>query len=92
MPHYANGQQAKEGDIIRGIDFDGNVQDGIVVRITSEGDDCNLEILPIPAQGRLTMGRLTMIARKSLPIGDPGDLESLVKYHEDQKAKEEEKK
>jgi hypothetical protein len=77
MPHYMNGHVAKPGDIVRGFDFSGNPVEGLVTKITSDGEDCNLEVLPIPREGRLTM-----IARKCLPADDHSDITQLAEQIE----------
>lgn len=62
MPHYANGELAQPGDIIQGVDFSGKVVEGLVVAV-QECADCNLSVLPLPQQGRVTM-----MTKQCLPV------------------------
>lgn len=50
MPHYADGTLAKPGDWVKGPTYNQpDVREGIIARITSEGDACNcvVQFLPV---------------------------------------------
>ena len=48
--HYKNGREAKVGDSVVGKDWNGFPVSGVVVK-TTEGEGCNLYVMPTGTQG-----------------------------------------